>query len=340
MTPEQRERYSRQIVFQDLGEAGQERLLAACAAVVGCGALGSMQAAALVRAGVGRLILVDRDYLELSNLQRQWLYEESDVHEGLPKAVIAARRLTRFNSDVEVTPVVADLTAANIDEILAPAELILDGTDNFQTRYLINDYAVSRGKPWIHGAALGGYGLTMPVLPGRSACLACLYPEPPEGSQPTCETEGVLNAVTAAVAAIQAADALKILSGQLERLRLRITTLDLWNGRIREIEQPGPLPDCRACGARRFPYLEPARQPPVSLCGRNAVQIHERSRPLDLDELRRRLEPLGEVRANPFALRFFAAPYELTVFPDGRAIIKGTQDPGVARSLYAKYIGA
>lgn len=340
MTPEQKERYSRQIVFADLGEAGQERLLASCAAIVGCGALGSVQAAALARAGVGRLILIDRDYPEWSNLQRQWLYEESDVREGLPKAIIAARRLARINSEIEVTPIVADLTAANIHEALAAAEVILDGTDNFETRYLINDYAVSRKKPWIYGAALGGYGLTMPVLPGRSACLACLYPEPPRGWQPTCETAGILNAVTAAVAAIQAADALKILSGQAERLRLRITALELWDGQIREIEQPGPLPDCRACAAGQFPYLDPARRPPVSLCGRNAVQIHERSRPLDLEQLRCRLAPLGEVRANPFALRFITPPFELTVFPDGRAIIKGTSDPAVARSLYARYIGA
>ncbi len=339
MTPGERERYSRQIVFPGIGEAGQTRLLGAAAAIVGCGALGSLQAAALARAGVGRLILIDRDYLERSNLQRQWLYEESDLEEGLPKAVLAARRLERINSGIRIAPRVADLTAANVSELLEEAELILDGTDNFQTRYLINDYAVSRGKPWIYGAALGGYGITMPVLPGRSACLRCLYPQPPTGVQPTCETAGILNAVTAAVAAIQAADALKILCGQADRLRLRVTTLDLWNGQIREIEQPAPQPDCPACGERRFPYLEPGRQSPITLCGRNAVQIHERSRPLDLEELRRRLAPLGEVRANEFALRFFTPPFELTVFPDGRAIIKGTSDPGVARSLYARYIG-
>jgi molybdopterin/thiamine biosynthesis adenylyltransferase len=339
MTAGERERYSRQIVFPGIGEAGQARLLEAAAAIVGCGALGSLQAAALARAGVGRLILIDRDYLEWSNLQRQWLYEESDIAEGLPKAVLAARRLARINSGIRVTPRVADLTPANVSELLEESDLILDGTDNFQTRYLINDYAVSRGKPWIYGAALGGYGITMPVLPGRSACLQCLYPEPPTGVQPTCETAGILNAVTAAVAAIQAADALKILCGQADSLRLRVTTLDLWSGQIREIEQPGPQPDCPACGARRFPHLQPGRQSPITLCGRNAVQIHERSRPLDLEELRRRLAPLGEVRANEFALRFFTPPFELTVFPDGRAIIKGTSDPGVARSVYARYIG-
>ncbi len=339
MTAKQRERYSRQIVFAGVGEEGQKRLLASCVAIVGCGALGSFQAVALARAGVGRLLLIDRDYLELSNLQRQWLFEESDVEQGLPKAVAAARCLAQINSDIQVTPVVADLTAANVSDLLGGADVILDGTDNFETRYLINDYAVSRGKPWIYGAAVGSYGLTMPVLPGRSACLKCLYPEPPSGLQPTCETVGILNVVTSAVASIQVADTLQILCGQTQQLPLRITTLDLWSGEIRQIRQPGPQPDCEACAAGRFPHLDPAARTPVSLCGRNAVQIHERRRPVDLEELRRKLTPLGEVRANPFALRFFTPPYELTVFPDGRAIIKGTTDPGVARSLYARYVG-
>lgn len=339
MTPEQRERYSRQIVFAGIGEEGQRRLLGSCVAIVGCGALGSFQAGALARAGVGRLILIDRDYLEYSNLQRQWLYVESDVAEGLPKAAAAARRVAEINSEIAAVPSVADLTPTNVDELLGPADLILDGTDNFQTRYLINDYAVSRGKVWVYGAAVGSYGLTMPVLPGRSACLKCVYPQPPSGLQPTCETAGIVNAVTSAVASIQVADALKVLCGQADSLRLRITTLDLWSGEIREIQQPVPQPDCPACAGRRFPHLEAGDQSPISLCGRNAVQIHERSRPVDLEELRRRLSALGEVRANPFALRFFAPPYELTVFPDGRAIVKGTTDPGLARSLYARYIG-
>ncbi len=339
MTAKQRERYSRQILFAGIGQEGQQRLLASCVAIVGCGALGSFQAAALARAGVGRLLLIDRDYLEWSNLQRQWLYQEADVEEGLPKAVAAARRIMQINSEIRVEPLVADLTPTNVNDLLGPADLILDGADNFETRYLVNDYAISRGKPWIYGAALGSYGLTMPVLPGRSACLKCLYPEPPSGLQPTCETVGVLNAVTSAVASLQVADAIRILCGQADQLNLRITTMDLWSGEIRQIRQPGPQPDCQACAQRRFPHLDAAASAPVSLCGRNAVQIHERRRPLDLEELRRKLEPLGEVRANPFALRFFIPPYELTVFPDGRAIIKGTTDPGVARSLYSRYVG-
>jgi molybdopterin/thiamine biosynthesis adenylyltransferase len=339
MNPRDRERYSRQVLFTGLGEQGQERLLASSVAIVGCGALGSFQADALARAGVGRLRIIDRDYIELSNLQRQWLFDESDVDEGLPKAIAAARRLARVNSGVEVTPVVADLTPSNIEELLGESQLILDGTDNFETRYLINDFSVCHGTPWIYGGAVGSYGVTMPVLPGRTACLKCLYPEPPAGVQPTCETEGVLNAVVAVVAALQVAEAVKILAGQQGQVSSRLTTVDVWSGMIRQIERPGPDPECIACGRRRFPHLEGADRPPVSLCGRNAVQIHERSRPLDLTLLKQKLAPLGEVRANEFALRFFVPPYEMTVFPDGRAIIKGTTDVGVARSLYAKYVG-
>ncbi len=339
MTPRDRERYSRQIVFASIGERGQERLLASCAAIVGCGALGSFQAGALARAGVGRLVLIDRDYLELSNLQRQWLFEESDVEEGLPKAVAAARRLRRINSAVQVTPRVADLSPANAEELLDSAAVILDGTDNFETRYLINDYAVSRGVPWVYGAAVGSYGVAMPVLPGKSACLKCVFPAAPSGAQPTCETAGVLNTVTSAVASIQVADALRILTGDGVSTAWRMTTLDLWSGTLRQIDVPPADPECLACGRRQFPHLAGESRAPISLCGRNAVQIHELARPLDLAELAARLAPVGEVRANEFALRFSVPPYEMTVFPDGRAIIKGTSDPGVARALYAKYVG-
>ncbi len=339
MSVSQQERYSRQIIFPGIGAHGQERLAAAHVAIVGCGALGSFQAGALARAGVGRLTIVDRDYVELSNLQRQWLFDEQDAAEGMPKAAAAVRAIRRINSEVEVQGVIADLTPSNISELLAPADLILDGTDNFETRYLINDYAVSSAKPWIYGAAVGSYGLTMPIVPGRTACLACVYPEAPSGVQPTCETAGVLNVLTSTVASLQTAAALKVLVDGAEAVAPFITTLEVWDGRIRQVGMPARDPLCRACGQRSFTHLDGERRPPISLCGRNAVQIHERSRPLDLGELKRSLEPLGEVRANEFALRFFVPPYELTVFPDGRAIIKGTQDVGVARSLYAKYVG-
>ena len=339
MTGEERERYSRQILFAGLGEEGQERLLRAHAAIVGCGALGSFQAAALARAGVGRLTIIDRDYVEPSNLQRQWLFEESDAAEALPKAVAAERRLARINSWVQARGVVADLTPANVEELVGEAQVILDGTDNFETRYLINDFALSRGIPWIYGAAVGSYGLTMPVIPGRTACLRCVYPDPPAGAQPTCETAGVLNSITAVIAALQTADALKILAGRTDAVRARLTTADVWEGGVRQIEQPSPDPNCPACGARDFVHLEGRRRAPVSLCGRNAGQIHERARPLDLVQLKAALAPLGEVRANEFALRFVTGPYEMTIFPDGRAIIKGTTDIGLARSLYARFVG-
>jgi molybdopterin/thiamine biosynthesis adenylyltransferase len=338
MTPRHLERYSRQIRFPGMGEAGQQRLLDARVAVVGCGALGSFQAGALARAGIGFLRIIDRDYIELSNLQRQWLFDQCDVEQGLPKAIAATRKIAAINSDIEAEPAVADLTPENIDDLLGDVGLILDGTDNFETRYLINDYAVSHGLPWIYGAAVGSYGITMPVLPGTTACLRCVYPDPPAGAQPTCETAGVLGSITALIASLQVSEALKILCGA-EASR-KITTVDVWSGEIRQLAQPSPDERCPACGRREFPYLNGERRSPVSLCGRNAVQIHERSRPLDLEDLAARLAPLGVVRANEFALRFETPPYLLTVFPDGRAIVKGTTDVGVARSLYARYVGA
>jgi adenylyltransferase/sulfurtransferase len=337
MPADDHERYSRQIRFEQLGETGQARLQAARVAIAGCGALGSFQAGSLARAGVGEIVIVDRDYVEWSNLQRQWLFEESDAEQALPKAIAAANYLARVNSGCRVTPVVVDLTAANIEEVLEGCSVILDGTDNFETRYLINDYAVARGVPWIYGAAIGSYGICMPVVPGSTACFACVYPSPPSGSQPTCETAGVLNMITSAVASLQCADAMKILAGG--EVRPRMTTMDVWSGVIRQVAMPAPDPSCRACGQRRFDYLDPRRRAPISLCGRNAVQIHERSRPVDLRQLRDRLAHAGEVRVNEFALRFFVPPYEMTVFPDGRAIIKGTTETGVARSLYARYVG-
>jgi len=332
-------RYSRQSRFAPLGPEGQERIRAASVAVIGCGALGTVEAEILVRAGVGRLRIIDRDFVEWSNLQRQFLFEESDAAEGLPKAVAAARRLARVNSEVTIEPLVADLTPANIDDLLDGIGLILDGTDNFEARFLVNDYAVSSGVPWIYAAAVGSYGLKLAIVPGRTACLRCVYPEPPQGAQPTCETEGVLGSVTAAVAALAAGDALKLLARGPEAVVARMTTIDTWSGEIRQTSPPARDPDCPCCGKHDFVHLTGQRRAPISLCGRNAVQIHERSRPVDLADLARRLAPLATVRSNDFAVRASIDPYELTVFPDGRAIIKGTTDPAVARSLYARYVG-
>jgi adenylyltransferase/sulfurtransferase len=331
------DRYSRQVLFSGLGEQGQRRLLESRVAIAGCGALGSFHAGALARAGIGSLTIVDRDYVEWSNLQRQWLFTEADAAEGLPKAVAARRAIAAINSEVRAEPVVADLVPANIDELFAGADLVLDGTDNFETRYLINDWCVSRGIPWIYGAAVASYGATMPVLPGRSACLKCMFPAQPAGAQPTCETAGVLNAITSAIASFQVGDALRILSGA--GAAPRITTIDVWTGTVRQVPTAERASDCQCCVKSEFVHLSGEGRPPISLCGRNAVQIHERRRPLDLAELDTLLSPIGHVRRNEFALRFFSPPYEMTVFPDGRAIIKGTTDPSLARSLYARYIG-
>lgn len=333
------ERYSRQVLFPGIGEEGQKRLAQGRAVIVGCGALGCHQAAALARAGVGRLRLIDRDYVEWSNLQRQWLFEEIDAVEGLPKAVAACRHLARINSEVNLDPVVADLTPANVEDLLQEADVILDGTDNFETRFLINDFAVFSGKPWIYGAAVASYGIVMPVLPGETSCLRCIYPEPPAGAQPTCDTVGVLNTITSLIASLQASMAIQILCGRRADAPRRITTIDVWTGAIRQSAQPPVQDDCPACGGRQFPWLEGGRRKPISLCGHNAVQIHDRTRPLDLGDLERRLAGLGAVRRNEFALRVVLPPYQLTVFADGRAIIKGTTDAGIARSLYARYIG-
>lgn len=336
--PGEQDRYSRQILFPGIGLEGQAKLKQARVAIVGCGALGSFHAGALARAGVGRLTLIDRDYVELSNLQRQWLYEEADAEQGLPKAVAAAQRLARINSGVETVPQAADLTPESAEELLAEADLILDGTDNFESRYLINDYSQSAGVPWVYGAAVASYGLVMPVIPGRTACFRCVYPEPPSGAQPTCETAGVVNTITSVIASLQVSLALRLLVG--DEVPGTLMTLDVWTGITRSITAPAPDPECPCCGQRNFEYLDGCHRAPVSLCGRNAVQIHERTRPLDLTALEAQLAPLGPVRANGFALRFLHQQYELTFFPDGRAIIKGTTDPGVARSLYARFVGA
>ncbi len=323
-----------------MGLDGQRKLGQARVALVGCGALGTFQAQALVRAGVGFLRIIDRDYVELNNLQRQWLFTEADAQGAMPKAVAAARHLASANSQATVEPAVADVTPASIEDLLSDVHLILDATDNFETRFLLNDFAVQNQIPWIYGAAVGTYGLTFPVFPLESACLRCVYPDPPGGAQPTCETAGVLNTVTATIAAIQSTMALQILSGQAGAVPRAITSVDLWTGAFRRVALPKRDPQCPTCAMRRFEFLESTKRTPISLCGRNAVQIHDSNRPLDLNALAARLSPLGQVRHNEFALRFFAEPYEMTVFPDGRAIIKGTQDTGVARSLYARYVGS
>ena len=333
------DRYSRQILFPGIGKEGQGLIRNATVAIVGCGALGAFQAGAMARAGVGKLILIDRDYVEWSNLQRQWLYEEEDARAGLPKAVAAARHIERINSEVTVQAQVSDLAPDNAAELLDGADLVLDGTDNFETRYLINDWCIDAAVPWVYGGAVGAYGLSMPILPGQTACFECVYPEPPTGAQPTCETAGVLNSITAIVAAWQTAAALKIISGHGAEIDPKITVFDVWAGTTRQVAMPPRDENCPACAQRSCRHLNGEGRPPISLCGRNAVQIHDRKRPLDLAALAGTLARLGTVHANDFALRFEIGEYVMTVFPDGRAIIKGTVDPGLARSLYSRYIG-
>jgi molybdopterin-synthase adenylyltransferase len=332
-------RYARQVRFEGLGEDGQAALARARVAIVGCGALGGLQAEALARAGVGWISVIDRDFVETSNLQRQFLFSEDDASRALPKAVAAERRLRQINSTIEIRGIVADVDSASIADLMEGSDLILDATDNFETRFLVNDFSVARSIPWIYGAAVGSYGLMMPVLPGETACFRCIYPDPPPSVQPTCETSGVLGSITMLIASLQAGEALKILSGHSELVRRAIVRADVWSGGVREVAAPARDPDCPACGRGEFPWLDGGKKAPVSLCGRNAVQIHERQRPVNLALLEQKLSGLGRVLANDFALRFFLDSFEMTVFPDGRAIIKGTTDPGVARSLYSQYIG-
>jgi molybdopterin-synthase adenylyltransferase len=338
MTDEE-DRYSRQVRFAPIGEAGQRKIAGARVCIVGCGALGSFQAEALARAGVGSLRLIDRDYVEFSNLQRQWLYEEEDARAETPKAVAAARRLARVNRHVQIEPLVTDLTPSNAEELLSDCDIILDGTDNFEARYLINDVSVKRRISWVYGAAIGSYGVVMPISPDHGPCFACVYPERPQGLQPTCDVDGVLASATASVAALQVAFGLRLIVGWPD-FEAYIHTLDVWEGSQRRTRAGDHDPQCAACGRREFRFLEGKRRTPVSLCGRNAVQLHERERPLNLQELAARLRPLGEVRVNEFALKMSMPEYQLTFCPDGRAIVKGTTDIGLARSLYSRLVGS
>jgi molybdopterin-synthase adenylyltransferase len=338
----QDERYSRQILFRGIGSKGQRKLANARVALVGCGATGSALAGLLARAGVGTLRIIDRDYVEPSNLQRQSLFDEKDAAESLPKAIAATRKIAAFNSEIMLEPKVEDLVPANIEVLLEGMSLILDGTDNFETRYLINDYAVDRSLPWIYSAAVGSYAVTLNIVPKQTACLACIFPDSPRGMVETCETSGILNSAVNLVASIAATEALKFLIGGSSSPQLRRTLLsfDVWNNEQAEISAANPRPGCRACGERDFIHLAGEGRPHITLCGRNSVQIHERQRPIDFVEMDRRLQPHGIVRHNDFVLKFWREPYEMTLFPDGRAIIKGTADTAVARSLYARYVGS
>ncbi len=336
------ERYSRQVLFAPIGEAGQAHLRAAHVAIVGVGATGAAVAGLLARAGVGCLTLIDRDFVEWSNLQRQVLFDEEDARAGLPKAEAARRQIARFNSEIEVRPQIADLVPANIHSLLNGAGLVLDATDNFETRYLINDYAVEQATPWIYAGAVGSYALTMNILPGETACLACMFPKAPTGPAETCETAGILGMAVNLAASVQAVEAIKYLTGARAAMRRTLLSHDLWTNERSELRAAGsPRVGCRVCGpARELSHLRGEGRAQITLCGRNSVQIHEHARAMDFAALAEVLAPHGEVRYNSLLLRFRRPPHTLTVFPDGRTLVQGTTDTGLARSLYARFLGA
>ena len=336
------EKYSRQILFAGIGEEGQQRLLASSVVIVGCGAIGAAAAGLLVRAGVGRVRILDRDFVEPSNLQRQTLFDEDDARAAIPKAVAAQRKLRAINGSVAVEGLVADLNPRNAGELLSGFDLILDGTDNFETRFLLNDFAVQSNIPWIYAAAVASYGVTMTVLPGLTPCFACLLESSANGHglEETCDTIGVLGPIVNLIASLEIAEALKLLAGRKQFLHGRLISCDVWTGHFQSI-RVAQNPTCRACARREFSYLQGQAQPHITLCGRDSVQIHERGRTLNLEALQARLaSTVSDVRHNEFLLSFRVDPYQMTVFADGRAILKGTKDPSVARSLYARYIGA
>jgi molybdopterin/thiamine biosynthesis adenylyltransferase len=337
-------RYSRQILFEGIGDDGQARIAQSKVVIIGCGALGAVQAETLARAGVGELVLVDRDFVEESNLHRQIMFDESDALNRLPKSVASAARIARVNSEIRVEAVVTDVNFENIEEIIAGASIVMDGTDNFETRFLINDACVKTQTPWVYGAAVGSYGLTMTIVPGRSPCLRCVLEALPDpGSGPTCDTAGVIMPIVTAIASVQSAEALKLLTGHEAELHRSLITIDLWDFQFKRLDlsrfdSPG---DCPACRIGEFEFLRgTGRQVATTLCGRNAVQIAPSGRTsVDLAALAQRLASAGDVAFNDFLLRFRVDDYDITVFRDARSIIRGTTDPAIARGLYARYIG-
>jgi molybdopterin-synthase adenylyltransferase len=346
------DRYARQMRYAPLGEDGQRKLLAGRALVCGCGALGSVIANTLARAGVGKLRIVDRDFLELNNLQRQVLFDEADVAAALPKAVAAAEKLRRINSSIEIEPVVADVEAGNILSLAAGCDIILDGTDNFETRFLLNEAAVKLNIPWVYGGCIGAEGQTLTVLPGQPPCFRCVMNEPPPpGTAPTCDTAGILGPIINVIASIQCAEAIKILSGHSEVISRTLTIFDLWDNQLRQLNldklrAAGGCPTCQVDtdSADRFPWLTGQRgSHSAVLCGRNSVQLSPpKSSPeptANFDFLAEKLASVGQVARNPYLLRCTVGNYVMTLFPDGRAIIGGTSDIAEARSVYAKYVG-
>lgn len=337
-------RYVRQIRYAPIGKQGQEKLLASRALIVGCGALGLVLANTLARAGVGQLRIVDRDFLELNNLQRQVLYDEDDVAAGLPKAIAAKNRLDKINSQIEIEAIVADVDPTNIGRLLEGVDCLVDGTDNFETRFLLNDAALKFQVPWVYGGCIGAEGQVLTILPGQTPCLRCLMPEPPPpGSTPTCDSAGILGTIIGVVASMQANEALKILSGHSDAISRTWNVLDLWDNQMRQIKLDsfGDRSACPTCSGREYPWLEGKRGSHTAvLCGRNSVQLSFPGRePVSLDQLAEKLSAVGSVTKNRYLVRAAIDRYQVTVFPDGRAVIGGTEDVAEAKTVYAKYVG-
>jgi len=340
------DRYAKQRLFSDIGSDGQKAIGRAHVMICGCGATGSVLAETLTRAGVGSMRIVDRDFVERSNLQRQILFDERDATERTPKAIAAAARLRAINSDIEIEPVVADVGPENIRSLVDRCDLILDGTDNFETRFLLNDLSLETSIPWIYCGVIGSHGQTMTILPHTTACLRCVIEEPPDpGAVETCDTAGVIGPAVMAVASFAAADALKFLAGRTEQIRPRLLAMDVWDGSLRTIDtsslrERGACPACDR-GERLWLNAVVGSRAAI-LCGRNAVQINPGGdRKIELADLAARLAGAGDVVETPYLLRFRVTepPCEITVFRDGRAIIQGTEDLAAARSIYGRFIG-
>ena len=338
------ERYSRQILFQHIGEERQKVLMSSSAVVIGCGALGTVSSSYLTRAGIGQIRIIDRDYIEESNLQRQILFDENDISENLPKAIAAQRKLQKINTKVKIEGIVTDVNYANIEELTQGVDIIIDGTDNFETRFLINDFCVKNSVPWIYGACIGGRGVVMNIIPSDTPCLRCVFETMPQiGSFPTCDTAGVIGPIAGIIASIQVTEAIKILSEDYESINKTLIEIDVWNTKFRQIDvsELKEINNCPTCKLHNYTFLEAEDGVMATfLCGKNAVQVMSRNRGnIDLRQLEQRLGSVADVSCNAFMLKFKVKDHEFTVFPDGRAIITGTADSSTAKTLYSKYLG-
>ncbi len=338
------ERYSRQILFQHIGKDRQKLLMNRTAVVIGCGALGTISSSYLVRAGVGQLKIIDRDFIEENNLQRQILFDENDISENLPKAVAAQRKLQKSNNSVRIEGIVTDVNYSNIDELTSDADIIIDGTDNFESRFLINDFCVKNSVPWIYGACIGSRGVVMNIIPSSTPCLRCVFESMPQiGSFPTCDTAGVIGPIAGIVASFQAAEAIKILTGNYASVNKNLLEIDVWDTNFRQIDisELKDISNCPTCKLQNYEFLQAEVGVMTTfLCGKNAVQVMPRNiGTIDLRQLERRLSSIADVSSNAFMLKFMVNDHTFTVFPDGRAIITGTADSSTAKGLYSKYLG-